>query len=122
MGVNNLQNAPLLISATSNGSTSINGTLDSTPDTTFRIEFFGNSEQDASGFGEGETFLGSVDVTTDASGNASFSPSFPVSVATPDLIRRQIKQDDMMTLQKDGLRLVAEGLTSLEELQRSFKS
>jgi len=42
--------------------------------------------------------------------------------ATPDLIRRQIKEDDMLTLQKDGLRLVAQGLTSLEELQRAFKS
>jgi type IV pilus assembly protein PilB len=42
--------------------------------------------------------------------------------ATPDLIRRQMKEDDMLTLQKDGLRLVAEGLTSLEELQRAFKA
>lgn len=42
--------------------------------------------------------------------------------ATPESIRRQMKSDDMLTLQKDGLRLVAEGLTSLEELQRTFKS
>jgi type II secretory ATPase GspE/PulE/Tfp pilus assembly ATPase PilB-like protein len=37
-------------------------------------------------------------------------------------IRAQMKRDKMTTLQHDGLRLVAEGLTSLEELQRIFKA
>jgi type IV pilus assembly protein PilB len=36
-------------------------------------------------------------------------------------IRSQMKRDKMTTLQQDGLRLVAEGKTSLEELQRIFK-
>jgi type IV pilus assembly protein PilB len=36
-------------------------------------------------------------------------------------IRSQMKKDKMVTLQHDGLRLVAEGRTSLEELQRVFK-
>jgi type IV pilus assembly protein PilB len=36
-------------------------------------------------------------------------------------IRSQMKKDKMTTLQQDGLRLVAEGRTSLEELQRVFK-
>jgi len=36
-------------------------------------------------------------------------------------IRAQMKKDKMVTLQHDGLRLVAEGKTSLEELQRVFK-
>lgn len=39
-----------------------------------------------------------------------------------DAIRAQMKKDGMRTLQQDGLRLVAEGITSLEELQRVFKS
>jgi type IV pilus assembly protein PilB len=37
-------------------------------------------------------------------------------------IRAQMKKDKMTTLQADGLRLVAEGRTSLEELQRVFKA
>jgi type IV pilus assembly protein PilB len=43
--------------------------------------------------------------------------------AKPDAasIRSQMKKDKMTTLQQDGLRLVAEGRTSLEELQRVFK-
>ncbi|MGE5191635.1 MAG: GspE/PulE family protein [Deltaproteobacteria bacterium] len=36
-------------------------------------------------------------------------------------IRSQMKKEKMTTLQHDGLRLVAEGRTSLEELQRVFK-
>lgn len=36
-------------------------------------------------------------------------------------IRSQMKKDKMTTLQQDGLRLVADGITSLEELQRIFK-
>jgi type IV pilus assembly protein PilB len=46
-----------------------------------------------------------------------------VIAAKPDAasIRSQMKKDKMTTLQQDGLRLVAEGRTSLEELQRVFK-
>ena len=41
--------------------------------------------------------------------------------ADPAAIREQVKKEKQITLQKDGLRLVAEGVTSLEELQRVFK-
>lgn len=46
-----------------------------------------------------------------------------VIASKPDAasIRSQMKKDKMTTLQMDGLRLVAEGRTSLEELQRVFK-
>ena len=40
--------------------------------------------------------------------------------ANPAAIRKQMEDEEMCSLQKDGLRLVAEGLTSLEELQRAF--
>ena len=77
-GINNLQNFPVLNSITSaGGSTTIAGTLDSTPSTTFRIEFFANAAPDPSSFGEGETFLGFADVTTDAGGIATFATTLP---------------------------------------------
>ncbi|MBA3943842.1 MAG: tandem-95 repeat protein [Herpetosiphonaceae bacterium] len=76
-GPNNLQNFPVLTAATSS---SITGTLNSTPATIFRIEFFANSSCDPSGNGEGEQYVGSEDVTTDSSGNISFSFSYtPIS-------------------------------------------
>jgi CSLREA domain-containing protein len=73
-GANNLQNFPVLTSITRSGSTAqINGTLNSQPSTTFRIEFFSNAVCDPSLHGEGETFLGSTSVTTDGSGNVAFT-------------------------------------------------
>ena len=71
-GANNLQNFPVLTSAAS-GSTNIVGTLNSTANTTFRLEFFPNAACDPTGYGEGENFLGS----TDATGNLGFSINFP---------------------------------------------
>ncbi|MDA2927926.1 CSLREA domain-containing protein, partial [Acidobacteria bacterium AH-259-G07] len=73
IGGNNLQNFPELTSATTGG---VEGTLNSTPNTTFRLEFFATSACDPSGFGEGETFLGSTTATTDGSGNTNFTAIF----------------------------------------------
>lgn len=75
IGPNNLQNFPTINSATTSRSTGrsiIRGTLNSTPEQTFTIQFFTNSAPNPSGFGEGQRLLGTLDVTTDASGNASF--------------------------------------------------
>lgn len=73
-GVNNLQNFPELTSAvTDAGSTVVSGTLDSTPNTEFRLEFFSNTSCDGAGNGEGQTFIGAKTVTTDDGGQAAFS-------------------------------------------------
>jgi type IV pilus assembly protein PilB len=42
--------------------------------------------------------------------------------ASPDQIKAQARTEGSATFHKDGLRLVAEGKTSLEELQRVFKA
>ena len=83
-GSNNLLNFPVLfISSSTGGNTTISGSLNSTASTTFRIEFFSSPTGDASGHGEGQTFLGATTVTTDTSGNASFSTTLTgISVAT----------------------------------------
>ena len=78
-GPNNLQNYPLITSATTFPTfTTVNGTLESTPSTrkkkrTFIIQFFSSPSEDSSHFGEGQTFLGEKQVTTDRRGNATFS-------------------------------------------------
>ena len=86
-GFNNLQNFPV-ISTVQGGfpSVTLTGSLNSTPNTVFRLEFFGNAGANSSGFGEGGFFLGSTDVTTDASGDASYNvtldvPGTPASIA-----------------------------------------
>jgi titin len=78
VGANALQNFPTLASATASGSTAVvTGTLNSTPGQSFRLEFFNVPTADPSGHGQGETFLGTTSVTTDASGNASFTFNAP---------------------------------------------
>ena len=37
-------------------------------------------------------------------------------------MKSKARESEMMTLQKDAMRHVADGTTSLEELQRAFKS
>jgi hypothetical protein len=46
---------------------------------TFTIELFANVEGDPSGFGEGQFFLGSVTVTTDDNGFATFTATFSLT-------------------------------------------
>ncbi|MDD2990284.1 MAG: cadherin domain-containing protein, partial [Zoogloea sp.] len=77
VGANNLQNTPELVSALLTGSDiALSGTLNSLANTRFRIEFFANPSPHASGYGEGRSYIGFVDVLTDASGNATFSPTY----------------------------------------------
>ena len=64
---NNQQNFPVLTAAPGG----VQGTLNSTPNTAFVVEFFGNTTCDASGRGEGATFLTAVAVATDGTGNAT---------------------------------------------------
>jgi CSLREA domain-containing protein len=86
-GPNLLQNFPVLTSASpSGGSTTITGTLNSIPNSTFSIDFFQNALCDPSGYGQGETYLGEIQVTTDAFCNASFEAVFPVSVAPGSVV------------------------------------
>jgi titin len=73
-GPNGLQNFPVVTSAKSLGAVgTIRGRLNSTANTTFRVEVFASSSCDLSGFGEGQTYLGSTEVTTNASGNGTFA-------------------------------------------------
>lgn len=82
-GPNGLQNFPELTSVIlSNGNVQVAGLLNSAAGGTYRLEFFASKAGDQSGFGEGRFFLGSSDVITDGSGNASFNLSFPTIAGT----------------------------------------
>ena len=78
-GPNNLQNYPVLVSGTIHpNTTDVSGTLNSRPNLIYAVDLFANVTADPSGFGEGQQFLGTTNVTTDASGNAAFSLTLPV--------------------------------------------
>ncbi|HBB95280.1 MAG TPA: hypothetical protein DC054_07795 [Blastocatellia bacterium] len=79
-GGNDLQNFPVLTSVTPSGATTtVQGTLNSTANTQFRVEVFSNTVCDPSGFGEGQKFVAFANVTTDANGDAGFTQNIPTA-------------------------------------------
>ena len=80
-GPNQLQNYPILtVFAASpyNGGSDVhlNGRFKSTPNTRFHIEYFSNDAYDPSGFGEGQVWIGSLDLTTEANGRIGWGSAF----------------------------------------------
>src|SRR5215207_6584158 len=70
-GPNYLQNKPRIgIAENSVAETTVQGTLDSTPNETFKIRFFSNPAGDLL---EGKIYIGAKSVTTDASGDDTFT-------------------------------------------------
>ncbi len=80
-GPNNLQNFPTLKLAKSvAGGTQIKGHLKSAPNANFTLQFFVSASCDPTGFGEGNTFIGQIAVTTGSGGGVAFSQTFPFSI------------------------------------------
>jgi hypothetical protein len=88
VGPNNFQNYPTLNSATSSStSTHVTGTFTEAvePNATITLDFYANATPDptkdsngVSGYGRGQTYLGSRTVYTDNTGNVSFDADFAV--------------------------------------------
>ena len=73
-GANGLQNYPVLTDSSAGpGQPLIKYALDSTPKTKFVLDFYRSTNADPSGFGEGETYIGSLPLTTDSAGHAQVS-------------------------------------------------
>jgi uncharacterized repeat protein (TIGR01451 family) len=71
-GPNLLQNYPVITAVTTaGGNISVQGTLNSAPSSAFRLEFFAGASP-----GQGQTYLGFVDVGTDATGDTTFDTTF----------------------------------------------
>lgn len=75
-GANNHQNYPVIAFAAFDLQ-GIAGFIHSAPLTTYRIELFRNPTADPSGFGEGQTLLTTVSVTTDSTGLGTFYVDVP---------------------------------------------
>jgi hypothetical protein len=73
-GGNHLQSAPVISSATEDGSNlTIKGTLHGAPSAMFNFDIFVNGVCGHAGQGQGKTYLGPTSAMTDASGNAMFT-------------------------------------------------
>jgi hypothetical protein len=78
---NQNQAYPMLTSAVSGGgTTTVQGTLTSTANTTFTVEFFANTVCNPSGYGEGQQVLDSQAVATDDTGSVSFVITLSIEV------------------------------------------
>jgi hypothetical protein len=80
-GPNNLQNYPIVV-ATADGH--FRGWLaGSLPNSSYHLEFFASARSAADGSGEAEVFLGSLEVTTDAGGQAVFDVPYTPPAEMP---------------------------------------
>ncbi len=86
-GPNNLQNFPVIASAvTEGGATTVQGTLQSTPNTAYQVQVFSDPTPGASGYGEGQVYLGQKSVTTGANGLATFALTSSTAVPVGQVI------------------------------------
>ena len=76
-GSNLFQDFPVITAATVYaGDVEIIGSLNSTPNTSFTIQFFANAAANPSGYGDGHTYLGETTVTTNGAGGVNFDETF----------------------------------------------
>ncbi len=86
-GSNNLQNSPVVTSFTTGANTTVHGTLNSSANTTFRLEFFADTMVcGPSVYPEGKRFLGSTSLDTDENGNATFAITLPVETTSDESV------------------------------------
>ncbi len=86
-GPNNLQNFPIITSLTTGTATHVTGTLNSTPDSIFTIDIYAQTGAAPVNPGSSIRYLGSVAVTTDASGNATFDVTLDgVATSSDELV------------------------------------
>ncbi|HYG84452.1 MAG TPA: right-handed parallel beta-helix repeat-containing protein [Verrucomicrobiae bacterium] len=78
-GPNKLINFPV-IQSVARGSVKVKGTYTGTASQGFILDFYLNSSPDASGYGEGQTYIGSTTVTTDILGQATYGLTFPGTI------------------------------------------
>jgi hypothetical protein len=80
VGPNDFQNFPALSLVEVGAMTHVVGSLTSTPNTSFVIDFYVNTAADPNGYGQGAGWLSSVGITSDASGHAIIDVTLPQSV------------------------------------------
>ena len=95
-GPNDLLNFPVLASAILNGSNlTVSGSINTEQNKTLRIEFFANPTADPTGYGEGQTFLGFVDVAMGASNTATFTQTLATTGVLPGQVITATATDEL---------------------------
>jgi hypothetical protein len=104
----------------------IAGSLKSLPNTAFGINFFANAVADPSGFGQGQTFIGTTTVTTDSKGSRNFSVKLPAAVPAGHFLTAKATSPDGNTSAHSAVRIVTasdsdgDGMPNKYESNRKF--
>jgi titin len=87
-GPNNLQNFPVLagVHSRQDGQTLVTGKIHSAPNATITLDFYASAAAASSGFTEGQRYLGTAVVTTDANGNAQFVVELSAATTAGELV------------------------------------
>lgn len=86
-GPNGRQNFPRLTLAETTGrALTLKGMLHSRPDASFDLDFYASAVCDPSGHGEGDRYLGTIRVVTDAAGDAPFSATLATEVSASEVV------------------------------------
>jgi hypothetical protein len=108
-GGNNLQFAPLVSSATLDVTDlTVGGSVIGAANTEFTLDFFANHNCSVFSTGEGETYLGSTDVTTDGAGKANFSTTLPADLSTNDVVTATVTDSGGNTSEFSGCATVTQ--------------
>lgn len=107
-GPNNLQNFPVLLSATNNGTQiTVIGTIDGIPAMVKLIEYFGSSDVDPSGYGEGEFVISTTNpVMIGPTGITTFTNRFPTPARPPSFITATATDTNMLDTSEFSYRLI----------------
>jgi hypothetical protein len=97
-GPNRGQNTTSDLSAfTDNGFTTIKGSLQSVAEQAYRVDLFLNQNADASGVAEGQSFIGTTNLVTDAQGKGSFAITLPTDANATQFITSSVTDADNNT-------------------------
>ena len=111
-GPNALQNFPALTNVLTGGSTTIQGTLDSTPNTSFTLQFFASDDSTTRA---NEVFLGEAAVTTDADGIAAFDVVVDGTAAIGQVVTATATDADSNTSEFSAFFTLTTGVAAEDE-------
>ena len=75
------QNYPILTNVISGSSLRLRGTMNAKTGQTYTLQFFASPSGNASGYGEGQIYLGQTNVTLGSTCSSNFTANLPVSVS-----------------------------------------
>jgi hypothetical protein len=84
-GPNLLTNFPI-ITEIKHDSLIVSGTYSGAPNQTYTLDFYRSENGDASGYGPGQTWIATEDITTDAMGNATFQFTFDTNIPEGQIV------------------------------------